>query len=269
VGKSVGAVGLFIAGWWGASRLSRRAIGTAVARGVATEALGRVLHRWVMAVLLLAVTLVVLKLARVPLTAFAFLGGAIAIGVGFGTQNLIKNLISGVIILFERKVRVGDVVTIDGVSGTVSSVDLRATTVRGFDGIVSILPNSRLLESTVADWSHGDLRIRNALVIPVAVGEDARRAAGCLLECARAHPSVLDEPAPEALFDDVRPDCLAFRLQYWIRLGGPRTGPTIASDLRFAIDAALRERGVEPARALHEVRLAQAVAPAPARPAAD
>jgi potassium efflux system protein len=265
VGKSLGALLLFLAGWWVASRISRRVIDLAVARGAASAALGRVLHRWMMTVLLIAVTLGVLKLARVPLTAFAFLGGAIAIGVGFGTQNLIKNLISGVIILFERKIRVGDIITIDGVSGTVSGVDLRATTVRGFDGIESILPNSRLLETTVADWSHGNRQIRNAIVVPVAVDEDTRVVADCLLECARAHPSVLDEPAPEALFDDIRPGCLVVRLQYWIKLGGARAGPTVASDLRFGIASMLRERGVAPARSLHEVHVAGGPDAAPER----
>lgn len=253
IGKSLGAVVLFLAGWALAARLSRRLVATLVARGVASEALGRVLHRWTMTVLLVAVLLVVLRLARVPLTAFAFLGGAIAIGIGFGTQNLIKNLISGVIILFERKIRVGDVVTIDGVTGTVVAVDLRATTVRGFDGIDSILPNSRLLETAVADWSHGGRRIRSTLRVPVAVGSDVDAVATVLGDCARAHPAVLAEPPPHVLFEDVRPEALVFALQYWSRLDGPRPGPLLASDLRFAIERALRRCGVEPARARIEV----------------
>lgn len=204
---------------------------------------------------------VALKLARVPLTAFAFVGGALAIGVGFGTQNVIKNLISGVIILFERKIRVGDVVTIGGTSGTVVAVDLPATTVRGFDGIESILPNSHLLENQVADWSHGAGRIRGTVLVPVAHGADAAAAAACVLECARTHEAVLGEPPPQVLFDDVAPTGPVFRLWYWFLLDGPRAGPVIASDLRFAIDRALRGRGVAPARALHDVRVDDLGAP--------
>ncbi len=262
VGKSIGVLGLFVAGGWLAARVSRRAIGAAVASGRVGEQLGRVLHRWTMTVLLLAVMVVALKLARVPLTAFAFVGGALAIGVGFGTQNLIKNLISGVIILFERKIRVGDVVTLGGISGTVVAVDLRATTVRGFDGIDSILPNSHLLENQVSDWSHGAGRIRGTVLVPVAHGADAAAAAACVLECARAHEAVLGEPPPQVLFDDVAPAGPVFRLWYWFRLDGPRAGPLIASDLRFAIDRALRERGIAPARALHHVRIDAPGAPA-------
>lgn len=255
VGKSVGVLGLFVAGGWLAARVSRRAIGAAVASGRVGEQLGRVLHRWTMTVLLLAVMVVALKLARVPLTAFAFVGGALAIGVGFGTQNLIKNLISGVIILFERKIRVGDVVTIGGTTGTVVAVDLRATTVRGFDGIESILPNSHLLENQVSDWSHGAGRIRGTVLVPVAHGADAAVAAACVLECARAHDAVLGDPAPQVLFDEVAPTGPVFRLWYWFRLDGPRAGPLVASDLRFAIDRALRGRGIAPGRSLHEVRI--------------
>ncbi len=255
VGKSLGVLGLFAAGAWIAAHVSRRAIGAAVASGRVGEPLGRVLHRWTMTVLLLAVMVVALKLARVPLTAFAFAGGALAIGVGFGTQTLIKNLISGVIILFERKIRVGDVVTIGGTTGTVVAVDLRATTVRGFDGIESILPNSHLLENQVSDWSHGAGRIRGTVLVPVAHGADAVTAATCVLECARAHDAVLGDPAPQVLFDEVAPTGPVFRLWYWFRLDGPRAGPLVASDLRFAIDRALRGRGIAPGRSLHEVRI--------------
>lgn len=99
----------------------------------------------------------------VPLTAFAFLGGALAIGIGYGARNVIKNLISGVIILFERKVRVGDTVTVGSVSGEVIAVDLRATTIRGFDGIEAIIPNSTLLEQQVSNWTSGQPVLRRTI----------------------------------------------------------------------------------------------------------
>lgn len=244
VGKSVGVVVLFLLGWLAASRLSRVFIAVLVRRLHLTPQLGRVLYRWLLALLLLAVLVLVLKLARIPLTAFAFLGGALAIGVGFGTQTIIKNLISGVIILFERKVRVGDIVTIDGVSGTVSSVDLRATTVRGFDGIEAIVPNSQLLENRVSNWSYGNPVIRRAFDIGLRYGNDARAAAAAVLECAGAHASVLADPPPEVLFADFGADAQVLRLQYWIRLGGPQGGPTVDSDLRHAISSAFAARGL-------------------------
>ena len=244
VGKSVGVVVLFIMGWALATHMSKATIGLLVRRGKVSEPLGRVLNRWVLAILLLAVLVVVLKLARIPLTVFAFLGGALAIGVGFGTQNIIKNLISGVIILFERKVRVGDVVTLDGVSGTIVSVDLRATTVRGFDGIDAVVPNSQLLENRVENWSLGNPMVRRGILLGLAYGQCARQATDLLLACAREDASVLAHPAPEVLFADFGSDAQVLRLQFWIRLGGPRSGPTVDSDLRHAISKAIAIKGL-------------------------
>nr|WP_276595280.1 mechanosensitive ion channel domain-containing protein [Roseateles albus] len=243
VGKSVGVVLLFFLGWWAASRLSAALIAVIVQRLQLSPQLGRVMQRWMLTLLLLGVLVLVLKLARIPLTAFAVLGGALAIGVGFGTQNIIKNLISGVIILFERKVRVGDIVTIDGVTGTVSSVDLRATTLRGFDGIEAIVPNSQLLENRVSNWSYDGSTVRRAILVGLRYGDDPRAASACLLACANAHPSVLQEPAPEALFDDFASDAQQLRLQYWMQLGGARTGPSVDSDLRYTIAEAFASQG--------------------------
>jgi small-conductance mechanosensitive channel len=203
----------------------------------------------------LAVLLLVLRMARIPLTAFAFLGGALAIGVGFGAQNVIKNLISGVIILFERKIRVGDIVSIGGTAGMVLSVDFRATTVRGFDGIDAIVPNSALLENQISNWSGGNPNVRRAIAVGVAYGSDVRKAAQLIDECARAHASVLTVPPPEVLFDDFGSDALALRLLYWIRLGGARSGPTVDSDLRYAIDDALRTAGIAIAFPQRDVHL--------------
>jgi small-conductance mechanosensitive channel len=255
VGKSLGALLLFGLGYWLAASLGKRLRWLMVARMGVSPQVARVLHRWLMWLLALVVLLVVLRLARIPLTAFAFLGGALAIGVGFGAQNVIKNLISGAIILFERKVRVGDIVTIGGVSGTVTAVDLRATTVRGFDGVETLVPNSNLLENQVSNWSSGNPVVRRSLVVGVAYGSDPRRTSALMLDCAQRHAAVLADPAAEVLFDDFGADALMFRLQYWLRLDGPRPGPGIDSDLRFAIELALRDAGIEIAFPQRDVHL--------------
>jgi small-conductance mechanosensitive channel len=255
VGKSIGVLGLFVIGWLLSRRLTHALVGLLVRRLQLSPQVGKVLSRWLLSLLVVAVLILVLKLARIPLTAFAFLGGALAIGVGFGTQNIIKNLISGVIILFERKVRVGDVVTIDGVSGIVSSVDLRATTVRGFDGIEAIVPNSQLLENRVSNWSYGDPVVRRSVAVGLRYGHDARLAAAAVLGCANADPAVLRSPAPEVLFDDFGPDAQALRLLYWLRLGGPRSGPTVDSDLRHAISEAFATQGLVMAYPQRDVHL--------------
>lgn len=244
VGKSVGALVLFFAGWASAWAFSRLVTRWLVRWLGLSEPLGRVMHRWVLSLLVLVVLVAVLKVARIPLTVFAFLGGALAIGVGFGTQNIIKNLISGVIILLERKIRVGDIVTIDSVSGTVTAIDLRATTVRGFDGINAIVPNSLLLENRVSNWSIVSPTVRRSLLVGVGYGKDVRQACAIVTKCARSNPDVLSTPEPEVLFDDFGADAQMLRLQYWVRLGGLRAGPTVDSDLRHAIADAFAEAGL-------------------------
>jgi potassium efflux system protein len=255
VGKSIGVLLLFGLGAWMAARLSRRLIDMLVRRGAIGAPLGRVLYRWLMTLLLLAVSWVVLKMARIPLTAFAFIGGALAIGIGFAAQNLLKNLMSGAIVLFERKIRVGDIITIGAVSGTVVAVDLRSTTLRGFDGIDSILPNSHLLENLVADWSHGAGIVRTELLVPVAYGSDCAEVAQQLLACARAHDKVLADPAPEVLLAAFAADGPVFKLWIWTALQGGRAAPLVASDLLLAIDRDLRKKGISPPRTGHDVGL--------------
>jgi len=275
VGKSIGMLVLFGLGYWASGHVSRAVIGQMTRRLHMAPHLARVMRRWLSSILVLVVLMVVLKMARIPITAFAFLGGALAIGVGFGTQNIIKNIISGIIILFERKIRVGDIVSIGGMSGTVQTVDLRATTVRGFDGIDAIVPNSSLLENQISNWSGGSPDVRRSVVVGVAYGSDLRQAAQLIGDCATANPWVMKEPAPEVLFEDFGSDSLSLRLQYWTRLGGERGGPGVDSDLRFAIADALQTAGIGiafPQRDVHldvpagalRVELSRAAPPPPA-----
>jgi small-conductance mechanosensitive channel len=244
IGKSIGMLVLFGFGYWASGYVSRALVNQVAKRLHLSAHLARVLRRWLSSILVLVVLMVVLKMARVPITAFAFLGGALAIGIGFGTQNIIKNIISGIIILFERKIRVGDIVTIGGMSGTVQTVDLRATTVRGFDGIDAIVPNSTLLENQISNWSGSSPDVRRSVVVGVSYGSNLRQAATLITDCAAAHVAVLKQPAPEVFFEDFGSDSLTLRLQYWTRLGGERAGPSVDSDLRFAISDALQGAGI-------------------------
>lgn len=248
VGKSVGVLVMFALGYWLSGLASRLLVTTLARRLHLTPHMERLFGRWFKTLLLLAVLLAVLKMARIPITAFAFLGGALVLGVGFGAQNVIKNLICGVIILFERKIRVGDIVTIGGMSGTVLSVDLRATTVRGFDGIDAIVPNSNLLENPISNWSGGSANIRRMVDVSVDYGCDVRQASSTLLACAAANAAVLQEPPPVVLLEDFGGGKYTLRLQYWIRPGAGLNGPDVDSELRYAILDALQPEhlGIKP-----------------------
>ena len=244
VDKSVGAFLLFVFGYWILLRLSRVAQGVLVRRFGVEAQLAQVVRRWLVILLAIILIVLVLNLARIPLTVFAFMGGALAIGVGFGTQTIIKNLISGIIILFERKIRVGDIVNIGETTGNVVAVDLRATTISGFDGVEALVPNSTFLENTVVNWTYSSPSIRREIRIGVAYGSDTRLAASILAQCAREHAHVLSDPIPEVFFEDYGDSALVFVLVYWVKLGlqvGPRR---VDSDLRHAIGDRFAEAGI-------------------------
>ena len=184
LGKILTALGVFAVGFWLAKWLSRRFQRMLVEQFAIDIAQSNVLRRWVFMGLSLLLLVMVLTLARIPLTAFAFLGGALAIGVGFGTQTMLKNLISGVMIRVERKIQISDIVEVDGILGTVTEIDIRSSTVRGFDGVETMIPNSTFLENKVTNWTYTNLKIRRSVRIGIAYGTPAREVIRLLLECA-------------------------------------------------------------------------------------
>jgi small-conductance mechanosensitive channel len=253
VGKSIGVVALLIGGYWLAGLLMRRVEKIAVARSMLSASQGRMLRRWAMLLVGVLLGLLALNLARIPLTVFAFLGGALAIGVGFGTQTLLKNFISGIIVLFERKVRVGDLVDVDGVQGVVTAVDIRSTTVRQFDGIETLVPNAALLENKVTNWTGETPVMRRVVRIGVAYGSPTRQVADILVAVASEHGQVLDEPAPYVLFEDFGADALVFALYFWVDVMR-HSGAQVQSDIRFMLDKRLAEAGISiafPQRDIH------------------
>ena len=244
VGKSIGSILLFIFGYWLLSYLTKRLFRLLIGMGVVNAGQASVIRRWLMITIAFILAVFVLNLARIPLTVFAFVGGALAIGVGFGTQTVIKNFISGIILLFERKVRVGDIVVIGGITGTVSSVDLRATTVNGFDGVEALIPNSDILESQVINWTYSNKRLRREIRVQVEYGSPMRDATRIVLTCAQEHGQILKSPEPEVFFEDFADSGLTIRLVYWIELGANVSGPRIDSDLRFMMEKRLTSVGI-------------------------
>jgi small-conductance mechanosensitive channel len=175
---------------------------------------------------------------------FAFLGGALAIGVGFGTQTIIRNFISGLIVLMERQVQVGDIVDVDGVTGTVTEVNLRSSTLLGFDGVEAIIPNSNLLENKVTNWTHTDNRVRRVVKVGVAYGSPVRRVAELLLDCMERHGQVLKDPEPRVLFEEFGDSALVFAMYFWLEMRPGVNSQVVMSDLRFMVHKALEEAGI-------------------------
>jgi potassium efflux system protein len=254
VGKSIGALLLFLFGYWLFALLSRRLQRVMVSRFGVNEQMASVIRRWARISLAVALIIFILNLARIPLTVFAFMGGALAIGIGFGTQTIIKNVISGIIILFERKIRVGDIIALGGMTGHVIAVDLRASTVRGFDGVEALVPNSSFLENQVVNWTYSNPRIRREIRLGIAYGSPIRAASEMIARCAEDHAQVLEDPAPEVFFEDFGDSALLLVLVFWVELGPNLVARRVDSDLRHAIEQRLAAAGIPipfPQRGVH------------------
>jgi small-conductance mechanosensitive channel len=255
VGKSIGLVVVFIVGYWLLARISRFIQHQLVRRLNVSHQLASVVRRWSMIGLSLALVVFLLNLARIPLSVFAVLGGTLAIGVGFGAQNIIKNFISGLIMLFERKVRVGDVVELGGVAGYVTAVDLRATTVRAFNGVEALIPNANFIESQVVNWTYSNRRVRRELPVGIAYGTDVRQAEALFLSAAAEHACVLTDPAPEVYLDGFGDSALKVVLVYWVEFDGAKGPRRVDSDLRHDICERLATAGIAIPFPQHEVRV--------------
>ena len=194
---------------------------------------------------LLAITfLLALRAVNIPLTAFAVAGGALAIGIGFGSQTVLSNFISGLLLLAERPIRTGDLVDIGGVVGTVESIGLRSTRIRTPDNFHIIVPNASFLESNVVNWTHEDPMLRLRVKIGVAYGSPTRKVEELLIQAAAEHPRCRTSPTPTAIFSDFGDSALLFEVRFWIRYDEQTDRAGIQSDVRYRIDELFGEAGI-------------------------
>ena len=186
------------------------------------------------------------------LSGLTVVAGLLSVGIGFGLQNTASNFISGLILLFERPIKVGDWITVGEVSGDVREINLRSTTVITPDNISIIVPNSEFVSGRVVNWSHGERKIRVHIPVGVAYGSDVELVTRVLLEEAERHSGVMRTPAPKVWFTGFGDSSLNFELLAWIP--EPTARPQVISDLNYAIDSAFRRNNVEipfPQRDVH------------------
>ena len=261
--QCVVALGIILVGLW-LARLIARLLVRRIAHlpGMKPSALAAI-EKIVFYVLVLAVVAVALQTVHIPISAFAVLGGAFAIGLGFGAQNLFNNFISGLILIIEQPIRVGDLVQIESDRGTVVDVGARCTRIRRADGVDLLVPNSRLLETTVVNWTLSDPRVRTSVAVGVSYGSRTDVVAEVLERCARTHPSVLRGEPVDVFFEDFAADALSFEVHFWTEVGAIELR-RVRSDIRFAVEAGCREAGIEIAFPQRDVHL-RATEPFPVR----
>jgi potassium efflux system protein len=221
--------------------------------------------------LLVVIFLIGLRIVGIPLTAFAVAGGALAIGVGFGSQNVVNNFISGVILLAERPIKIGDLVQVDETYGNVERIGLRSTRVRTGENIHVIVPNSAFLETKVINWTHNDPTVRVRISVGVAYGSPTREVERLIVQALADHKRVLDTPAPVVLFSEFGDNALQFDAHFWLRVRHQMDRMRVESEIRYRIDDLFREAEIViafPQRDVHvdtlrplDVRLLRAEGP--------
>ena len=234
---------------WGSNAIKRRIMRRAKASITAANAIQRI----VFYILWIAFALIALNIVDIPLTAFAFMGGAMAVGIGFGMQNIFNNLISGFIVIFSRPFKVNDIIDVAGTQGTVTDIGSRSTTIKTWDGFDVVLPNRYFLENSVTNWTGADVKKREILKVSVSYESDTRKVEKILIDVAKEHSQVLKDPAPFVIFKNFGDDGLEFEIYYWIELR-KSSGMKVSSDMRHHIAAVFSREGIEvpyPQRVIH------------------
>jgi len=196
---------------------------------------------------------VAFQVVGVDLSSLAIVAASLGVGVGFGLQNIINNFVSGIIILAERPISIGDRIEVAGVAGRVTKIQLRSTTVVTNDNITMIVPNADFISNTVTNWSHGDPKVRIRVPVGVAYGSDLKLLQRLLIEAAGEHPKALRDPSPVVLFTEFGDSSLNFELGVWTQ-EMTATPIHFTSEMNFIIEQKLRENGIEipfPQRDLH------------------
>ncbi len=187
----------------------------------------------------------------VDLSKFNLMAGALGLGIGFGLQNVISNFVSGLILVFERPILVGDTVEVNNLMGTVKRIGVRSSNISTFDGAEVVVPNSNLISNDLINWTLSSNLKRNEILIGVAYGTDLNAVLKILRETVDSHEDVLKDPKPQALFSDFGDSSLNFRLRFWVPF---ENGLQSKSDVSVALYNAFAEKGIEipfPQRDLH------------------
>lgn len=246
-------IGLLIAVFWISSHTKRFLFNRFLVNSGLERPLQYAISQIVSNVVLVIGIFIVLENTGINLGALTIFAGAVGVGVGFGLQNIASNFISGLVILAERPIAIGDRIEVAGVAGQVQQIRARSTVILTNDNITMIVPNTKFIDSTVTNWTYGDPRVRFRLPVGIAYGSDIDKAREALLAVGQENPNTLKDPAPSVFLEKFGDNSIELELVVWSseKSYWPRS---FRSDLNFAIERKLREAGIEipfPQRDLH------------------
>jgi small-conductance mechanosensitive channel len=237
-------VALLIAVFWISSRTKRFLFNRLLAQSGLDRSLQYAIAQIVSNIVLVVGIFIVLENTGIHLAALTVFAGAVGVGVGFGLQNIASNFISGLVILAERPITIGDRVEVAGIAGQVEHIRARSTVIRTNDNIAMIVPNTKFIDSPVTNWTYGDPRVRFRIPVGVAYGSDISKVREALLTAGRENANTLKEPAPTVFLKQFGDNSIDFELVVWSSEMSARPS-RYRSDLNFAIEQKFREAGIE------------------------
>jgi small-conductance mechanosensitive channel len=246
-------IALLIAVFWFSSRTKRFLFNRFLVNSGLDRSLQYAIAQIVSNLVLIVGIFIVLENTGIHLGALTVFAGAVGVGVGFGLQNIASNFISGLVILAERPITIGDRVEVTGLAGQVELIRARSTVIRTNDNIAMIVPNTKFIDSPVTNWTYGDPRVRFRIPVGVAYGSDVNKVREALIAAGQSNPHVLHDPAPSVFLTQFGENAIDFELVVWSSEMSHRPS-RFKSDLNFAIEEKFREAGIEipfPQRDLH------------------
>ncbi|MCB0391712.1 MAG: mechanosensitive ion channel, partial [Bdellovibrionales bacterium] len=244
LGEVITGILLFIMGYFICRSLSKEFEQRVLSRLDIDASLKHTLKTMMFYSLLVILTLFVLRLLNIPITIFAVLGSALAIGVGFGSQNIVNNFISGLILMIERPVRVGDIIETDGLKGSVENIGARSTIIKSMDNTHYVVPNSSFLEKNVLNWTLSDDVVRTKVNVGVAYGSPVRKVEELLKKSVSNNERILKYPEPLVLFADFGDNSLNFEIYFWTKVINVMQLRMLESYVRFQIDELFNENNI-------------------------
>jgi small-conductance mechanosensitive channel len=237
-------VALLIAVFWISSRTKRFLFNRLLAQSGLDRSLQYAIAQIISNIVLVVGIFFVLENTGIHLAALTVFAGAVGVGVGFGLQNIASNFISGLVILAERPITIGDRVEVAGIAGQVEQIRARSTVIRTNDNIMMIVPNTKFIDSPVTNWTYGDRRVRFRIPVGVAYGSDVVKVRDVLLAVAHENPHTLKEPAPNVYLEKFGDSSIDFKLVVWSSEMSARPS-RYRSDLNFAIARKFGESKIE------------------------
>jgi len=246
-------VALLVGVFWLSSRTKRFLFNRLLAQSGLDRSLQYAIAQVVSNIVLVVGIVIVLENTGIHLAALAVFAGAVGVGVGFGLQNIASNFISGLVILAERPITIGDRIEVAGIAGQVEHIGARSTVIRTNDNIMMIVPNTKFIDSPVTNWTYGDRRVRFRIPVGVAYGSDVTKVRELLLAVGHENPHTLKDPAPNVFLEQFGENSIDFKLVVWSSEMSARPS-RYRSELNYAIAKKFREAGIEfpfPQRDLH------------------